>query len=156
MIIWMLYLLLCAPSGPATVATQAPQSADGLIPAERVQLAKEQKVDRRIKIYAQALARHRASFEGAVIKQDYEAVAGVLASWFQLLQYSVDDIDSGITNRKNKSKELIRYEIQLRKAISDVQGYRTTLPVDQVDALDTWLSRAEEAHQKIVEILFPR
>jgi hypothetical protein len=137
-------------------ANQAPEPADGLTPAETTQLAKEQKIDGRIKVYLAASERHRAAISTEMAKHQYPEIPNKLQSWEQLLKTSLKDIDASITNRKKKSKTLIRYEIQLRKSITEAQAYKTNVPVDVIDPFDAWLNQAEDVHQKFVDILFPK
>ncbi len=137
---------------------QSPQTsepADGLAPLERSRLLKEQKIDNRIKIYQGASERYRMTVTTGIKKQDYTGLPAMLQSWMNLLDESLKDIDASI-NRKKKSKALIRYEIQLRKSINDVQAFRTSAPVEVFDQFDSWLTRAEEVRKKFVDIIFPK
>jgi hypothetical protein len=131
-----------------------PPSDDGLTAAEREQLQKEQKIDNRIKIYDNACTRLLKILEGAVLKEDFQSTPATLKAWTTLLTISFNDIDQN-ASRKKKSKNLIRYEIHLRRTISDVQGFRIRAPLDQENAFDAWLNKAEETRRKMVDILFP-
>jgi hypothetical protein len=132
----------------------APPSDDGLTAVEREQLRKEQKIDNRIKIYDNASTRLLKTLEGAVLKEDFQSAPATLKAWTTLLTMSLNDIDQN-ESRKKKSKNLIRYEIHLRKAISDVQGFKIRAPADQENTFDSWLNKAEEIRKKLVDILFP-
>jgi hypothetical protein len=131
-----------------------PNSDDGLTAVEREQLQKEQKIDNRIRIYDSASARLLKILEGAVLKEDFQPATATLQGWTTLLTMSLKDIDQN-ENRKKKSRNLIRFEIHLRKAISDVQGFKMRAPVGQEDAFDAWLNKAEELRKKLVDIIFP-
>jgi hypothetical protein len=136
--------------------SQATAPLDPLTPAEKSRLEAEPKVDDRIKIYQTASERFRSTLQTQIKEHEFETLQGLLDSWLQLLETSAKDIDTSITNRKKKSKALIRYEIQLRRSISDVQGYKTTVPVDVFDAFEAWAKQAENIHQTFVDILFPK
>ncbi len=132
----------------------APSLEDGLTPSEKEQLQRERSIDDRIKIYERASARVFKVLEAQVLKEEFQSVPATLKSWSALLDLSVKDIDENV-NRKKKSKALIRFEIQLRKALSDVQGFKIRAPVDQQDAFDGFLNHAEGIRKKLVDILFP-
>ena len=127
---------------------------DGLTAAESQQLHKERKIDNRIKIYDNASRRLLKTLEAAMLKEDFQSGPATLKAWTTLLTMSFEDIYEN-ANRKKKSKNLIRYEIHLRRAISDVQGFKIRAPVDQQDTYDAWLKKAEEIRKKFVDILFP-
>jgi hypothetical protein len=129
-------------------------AAEGLTADERERLAREQKLDNRIKIYETASKRLLKSLETAVIKEQYDSDLPILKAWTYLLNTSFEDIEKN-ASRKKKSKALIRLEIQLRKALSDVQEYKLRAPLDQQGAFDAFLSRSEQIRKKFVEILFP-
>jgi hypothetical protein len=150
---WSLILLL---GFAVQQAKQAPEATDVLTPAERSQMAKATKIDGRIKVYQAASERFKAKLANEMAKRDYSAVPDTLQLWAQLLKISLKDIDASITNRKKKSGALKNYEIRVRKSITDVQAYKTAVPVDVIDQFDTWLAQAEDVHQKFVDILFPK
>ncbi len=148
--LWPLILLL-------GLLQQTNQLPELLTPAEKAQLARQTKIDGRIKVYQTASERFRATVSSSVAKHDYSGVVPSLASWADLLEMSAKDIDKSITNRKKKSGALIRYEIHLRRAITEVQAFaKSEVPVDEIDHLDAWLTRAEAVHQQLVDILFPK
>ena len=130
------------------------ESDSGLTAAEKEQLQKEQKIDSRIKIYETASTRLFKALEANVLKEDFQSVPACLKTWTSLLDLAVEDINAN-ASRKKKSKALIRYEIQLRKALADVQGFKIRAPVDEQDEFDAFLNRAEEIRKKFVDILFP-
>ncbi len=126
----------------------------GLTNAEKEQLQREQKIDNRIKIYEAASTRWFKTLETQVLKEDFQSVPASLKSWTALLDLAMQDINAN-ASRKKKSKALIRYEIQLRKELGEVQGFKIRAPVDQQDEFDAFLSHAEEIRKKFVDILFP-
>jgi hypothetical protein len=146
--LWFLLLSLAH-----AVQNAAPE--DGLTAAERTKMAGQQKIDGRIKIYESASQRHKAALSSASQKQDHDSVPEILKSWTSLLNFSFQDIDRSIVDRRKKSKPLIRYEIQLRKAIAEVQALKTAAPVEIFDQLDAWAKQADSVRQKFVQIIFP-
>jgi predicted nucleotide-binding protein (sugar kinase/HSP70/actin superfamily) len=136
-------------------ALQNPAVQDGLTDLERSKIAGQQNIEGRIKVYQSASERYRTTLFSALKKQDYAPVPQTLESWSNLLTFSLQDIDKSIVNRKKKSKALIRYEIQLRKAISDVQALKTAAPVEIFDQLESWAKQADAVRQKFVQIIFP-
>lgn len=151
---WSLMLLLL--SFAVRQSGQAPDTADVLTPAEKAQLAKATKIDSRIKVYQAASERYKTAVAGEMAQHDYSSIPGTLQPWAQLLKMSAQDIDASITNRKKKSGALIRYEIQLRRSITEMQAYKTAVPVDVIDQFDAWMAQAESVHQQFVDILFPK
>jgi hypothetical protein len=135
-------------------AYQDPVVQDGLNDSERSKIAGQKNIEGRIKVYQSASARHQATLSSTLKKQDYASVPQTLESWNNLLTYSLQDIDKFVDHKK-KSKALIRYEIQLRKAISEVQSLKTAAPVEIFDQLDSWAKRADAIRQKFVGIIFP-
>jgi hypothetical protein len=127
---------------------------DALTGAEKAQLQKEQKLDNRIKIYDRASIRMSKTLEALAIREDFEPVPAALEKWTALLSLAARDIQEH-ASRKKKSKALIRYEIGLRRALSDVQSYKIRAPVDQQDTFDSFLKHAEAIRKSFVDILFP-
>jgi hypothetical protein len=132
----------------------APVPDNGLTNAENEQLRKEQKIDGRIKIYDKASTRIFKALQGEVRKDDFQAAPSTLKKWTALLDSAAQDIEAR-ASRKKKSKALIRYEITLRKALSDVQGFKLQAPLDQQDTFDAFLKHAQEIRKGFVDILFP-
>jgi hypothetical protein len=147
---WLLLWFLALVS-----QAQTPVSEDGFTPQERSKLAQQQKIDGRIKVYQSATERTKSALAAKLRQQEYASVPEILQSWNRLLTLSLQDIDQSIVDRRKKSNALIRYEIQLRKAISDIQAQKTAAPVEIFDQLDAWLKRADEVRRKLVDILFP-
>ena len=132
-----------------------PVPADALSPDETARLEKEVNVERRIKVYEEASARIQQSLVTAVNKEDFQTVPDRLKAWTTLLTKSLQDIETNL-KAKNKSKQLIKYEIQLRKSIATMQGYKIKAPADLQDDFDACSAQAEKVRKRFVEILFPR
>jgi hypothetical protein len=131
------------------------ESVDCLLPAEKQRLRGAEKLDDRIKIYQAALGRCRSSVQGAIAKQDSTALSDTLSDWMILLEHSLQDVEA-TADRKKKSKALIRYEIQLRKALDDLDESKLKVNYEQMEELGTWLGRAERIRKRFVDILFQR
>ena len=133
---------------------QAPSVPDGVLSAsEKTQFEKEANVEHRIKIYGAAARRIQKELEESVAKEEFPLVPDTLKKWVALLEASSKDIESNL-RAKNKSRPLISYEIQVRKAISSTQAYRIRAPMEQQDVFGASLEAAETARKKLVEILF--
>ncbi len=148
-LLWVCNLL--AQSAGLTPA----QAADCLTAPEKARLEKEVKLDRRVKIYDEVCERFENGLILLIQQQDLKAVPDHLKCWIDVLDRSLKDIQNS-PGRKDKSKALIRYEIDLRKAINTVQESRARADVDTLDAFDTWLANAEGIRQKMVALLFPK
>lgn len=146
---WLLtaLLALALQSG----LSQIPE--DGLDTAERVQLGKEEKIDNRIKVYEAASIRWHGSIRRGVTTNDYSGISEMLKAWTRLLSASLKDIDKHM-QRKKKSRALIRYEIQLRKEITEMQDFKLRAPAELQEDFEQWSSGAEAVHKKFVDILF--
>jgi hypothetical protein len=118
---------------------------------ERINRAKS--VDDRIKVYHSASKRMQQSIDAAVRSNDFSRLPDALKLWVALLTGSLEDIEANLKTNK-KSKALIHYEIQVRKANSAFRGYKTKAPVDQQDALDEQITGAEKIRKKFVDIIF--
>lgn len=123
--------------------------------AEISQLEKADKVDKRIRIFETASARILGSIRSEVQKNQFTTVPGQLRSWSDFLFTTLKDIEVSV-DRKKKSKALIRYEIHLRKAISEVKEWKIDSPHDLQDSFDAWLAQAEDVRKKCIDILFQR
>jgi hypothetical protein len=152
MMIKFLFLILFANLA-SQADTAAPAQDDGLLPLERDQLQKEQKIDNRIKIFTAASIRLHKAFDSAVGNKQFEGVPLGLQVWMNLLASSLNDIDAN-AGWKKKSKALIAYEIHLRKSIKEVNNYKIKAPLDQQDYLETWLAQAEKIRSRFIDILF--
>jgi hypothetical protein len=143
-----LSLLFQAAAGP-------PDMSNILNPAEQAQMSAAQKVEDRIKVYLNASIRIQRSLHETVTKKEYETTPNTLQLWGSLLSKSLEDIEANLKTKK-KSKALIRYEIQVRKALVDLRNSKVNAPYEQQDAFDDCITRAESIRKKFVEILFPR
>ena len=82
---------------------------------EKARINRAQSVDDRIKVYHSASKRMQQSVDAAVSSNDFSGVPDALKLWVALLSGSLEDIEANLKTKK-KSKALIRYEIQVRKA----------------------------------------
>ena len=131
----------------------SPPADSALNSTEKIKIESEQKIENRIKIYREASERIQKNIADGVSKDDYQTVPVDLKLWASLLSESMKDIQENLKT-KNKSKNLIRYEIQLRKAISNSQNYKIKAPMELHDVFDTCLGQAEKIRQRFVDILF--
>lgn len=134
----------------AAAAAQAPTCLQA---TDRSRLEKETKLDNRIKIYEEASNRCQQLLTDLVQRQDYQLVPGYLQSWSSLLDQSLNDIEAS-PGRKDKSRALRKFQINLRKAESAVQELKLKATVDQFDAFEAWLRRAEQVHKRFMDLLF--
>ncbi|MEJ2109164.1 MAG: hypothetical protein P8Z37_04470 [Acidobacteriota bacterium] len=51
-------------------------------------------------------------------------------------------------------KALIKYEIEIRKAIGDLKDFQIRVPVELQDVFEHRITEADDIHGKIVDILF--
>jgi hypothetical protein len=144
----VLVLTMLIQSGDVSSATN-----DVLTPLEQAEMAAAKSIDQRIKIYEAASKRIQLQLQGAMSKNEFEAVPAILTLWTSLLNRSLEDIESVLKSKK-KPKNLKKYEIHLRKAIKETQDYKTKTPFDQQDAFNACLVRAETIRKQFVEILF--
>jgi hypothetical protein len=145
---FILILCMLTQTGPA------PAFGDGLFsPAELLQLRKGDSLEHRIKIYRAASMRIQKNLQQSVAKEEFETVPDALKTWILLLTKSLEDVETNLKAKK-KPISLINYEIHVRKAISDMQGYKLKAPTDQQDAFNSCIAQAESVHKKFVEILF--
>jgi len=131
----------------------SPAANDVLVPAEQAKMSAAKSIDQRIKIYESASKRIQSQLQGAMSNNEFEAVPGILSLWTSLLNKSIEDIEPALKPKK-KPKSLKKYEIHLRKAIKDIQNYKKKAPLDQEDAFNACLVRAETIRKRFVEILF--
>jgi hypothetical protein len=141
--------------GLITQAGAVVQAPDCLQVADRSRLEKETKLDNRIKIYEEASNHCQQLVTDMVQRQDFQLVPGYLQSWGNLLDTSLKDIE-GSPGRKDKSRALRKFEIHLRKAESAIQELKLKATVDEFDAFEGWLHRAEQVHKRFVDFLFQR
>jgi hypothetical protein len=143
----MITLTLCCQGGiPAPAA-----ATDGCrTEAETKRLAKEGKIDGRIRIYREISDRYRNTME-----QNFDQVQDLFVCWKELLTESLKDIEANI-NRKKKSGALIDFEIHVRKSINVVNDVRLKAPYQQNDNFEAWLIQANTVRKRFVDILFQR
>jgi hypothetical protein len=120
---------------------------------EQAKISREKSVDGRTKIYRAASIRIQKNLQQFVSKKEFESVPDTLKLWTTLLAKSLEDIETNLQAKK-KPRSLINYEIQIRKTIVDIQGYKIAAPVDQQDAFDSCLAEAEKVRKRFVNILF--
>jgi hypothetical protein len=126
-----------------------------LTPAEKSLLERESDIDARIRIYETASLRFQKSLQAALKQPEIEELLEDLESWVKMLSASLEDIESNV-NRKKKSRALIRYEIQVRKTVGDLQDARPNIPVESQKKFDSYLGRADVMRKTFVDILFQR
>lgn len=118
-------------------------------------LEKEKDINDRIKIYTDASERIQEKLNKAVSRGQFQSVPEDLALWTDLLTNSYEDIKASIDPDK-KSRNLIKFEIQVRRSLDDLQDNKIKAPLDQHDAFDACLTEAETIRKRFVEIIFPR
>jgi hypothetical protein len=126
-----------------------------LLPGEVERLAREVKLDARIKIYDEGNTRCEAMLVGYLQKGEFQRIPAHLNSWITFLEGSMKDIGES-SSRKEKSKALIRFEIHLRKSIGTVQEAKLRAQVEQLEDFESWLTRAGKVHNSFVGMLFPK
>ena len=122
-------------------------------PGEKEQLSRAQKIDDRIKTYTSASKRLQRSVYTAINGKDFSILPGALNQWVSMLSISLEDIDANL-NVKKKSKPLIRYEIQVRKALTEFRGYKANVPAELQDEFDDRLASAEKIRKRFMDIIF--
>lgn len=147
-----LAFLISIQSGPPSLASIGP----GVFTAtERARLERELKVDNRIKIYEAASKRYLRSVQDQIQKEQFKNLEPEIGSWLSMLSFSLKDIDHNVQRRK-KSRSLIHYEIELRKAIEDMKDLRLKAVGEADAAFDKWLNEAEIIRNTFVDILFAK
>jgi hypothetical protein len=127
---------------------------DGVFnPKEEAKMASAKNVKQRIKVYEAACKRYKQTLESAIIRDDYSHVSDDLKRWNMLLSASREDIDANLRTNK-KSKELIRYEIELRKSLKAFQDYKVKVPIEYQDKVSLFLEQAEKIRKRFIEIIF--
>ena len=148
----LIYLLVTATFQDPAARDGAP---DFLTPQERSRLARESKAEGRVGVYQAASQRYEATVTKLVAGEQLEALSSALAQWRLLLDTSLKDIEAGVVPGK-KPKNVRRYEIHLRKVLSDMTRLKKTGTVEMFDALEAWCTRAEAVRQRIVDIMFAK
>lgn len=131
-------------------------AAEGALfsPAESARLARAESLDDRIRVYESASGRMRGEIEELARREAFGAIPAALETWASLLGHSLDDISAHTPPNRKKSKRLIRYEIQVRKAAAGMKDLKIKSPVELADAFDAFLARAERVRKEFIEILF--
>jgi hypothetical protein len=120
---------------------------------EKARINRAQSVNDRINVYHSASKRMQQSVYTAVRSNDFSGIPDALKLWVALLSGSLEDIEANL-KLKNKSKALIRFEIQVRKANSAFRGYKAKAPVDQQNLFDEQIAGAEKIRKRFVDIIF--
>ena len=107
----------------------------------------------RIKLYELASKRMLDKMNEAGANAEFKSFPEGLKAWTTLLSESLKDIEENlITN--SKSRAMINYEIQVRKAIAIIENLKLKAPGEQQDLFESTISAAERVRKKFVEILF--
>jgi hypothetical protein len=132
----------------------APLSIDDILDSkEKANMASAASAGDRIKVYRAASRRYQQTLESAIAKDDFTQIPPNLKRWTALLSASLEDIEANLKTKK-KSKILIRYEIEVRKAITAFQRYKTKAPADQQDLFAASLDQAETIRKRFIEMIF--
>jgi len=147
---WTLILVVVSQEMPSNSKARV---SEPLTAAEKNQLEREPNVEDRIRVYEAASSRIYGSIRNLILRQQFEDVGAEMRSWLDLLSEAQQDIEQNIS-RKKKSKNLIRFEIHLRKAIGDLKERKLQVPADQQEDFESWLTRLDHVRKKFVDILF--
>ena len=132
-----------------------PQAAiDAFTPAERKRLAAAAKVDDRIKVYTSAIIDRRRMVSAGMSGPDPQPVSEMLKSWTVILDYALEDIQAN-AGRKSRSRHLRRFEIELRKALGELDDLKVKGTFEQMQEIESWMKHAEQIRSATVGILFP-
>jgi hypothetical protein len=134
----------------------APAFPDGIFTAkEKEKIEKNaDDLEERMEAYRDASVRINKSIQKAFSGREYGQAALLLETWTTLLSESLKDIEANLDRDERKPKDLIKYEIQIRKAVKDIRDYKIRAPGDQQDDFDRCISLAESVRMRMVEILF--
>ncbi len=149
LILWSFISMLTQAAVPA-----AGDQLDCLTRMDRDKLARESKLDNRIRIYDEASSRCEKMIAGMIQQEAFQSTPEKLKLWSALLDSALQDIESS-PGRKDKSKALIRFEIHLRRSISAMQELKLKALVEQQDAFEGWINGSELVRKKLVGFLFP-
>jgi len=111
-------------------------------------------LEERIEVYRDASIRMHKNIRRDITGNNYDIVPDRLQTWLSLLLESLKDIEANINPKKRKLKDLIKYEIQIRKSINDLRDYQLRAPVKQQDVFERCIEQADSIRSKIVDILF--
>jgi len=145
---WLFLAALVIPQGTA------PTFTEGILNAKETgQLARATKVEERIKVYETASKRMQQTVHALAANEKFSQINETLRLWDALLTGSIEDIEANLKTKK-KSRALIRYEIQVRKALTAAQDYRNSIPPEQMEEFDAYLANAEKIRKRFVKIIF--
>jgi len=147
---WTLILAVVSQEMPSNSKARV---SEPLTAAEKNQLEREPNVEDRIRVYEAASSRIYGSIRNLILRQQFGDVGAKMSSWLDLLSEAQQDIEQNIS-RKKKSKNLIRFEIHLRKAIGDLKERKLQVPADQQEDFESWLTRLDHVRKKFVDIPF--
>ena len=147
---WILILAAVNQEMPSSSKARA---SEPLTAAEKSQLEREPNVEDRIRVYEAASSRIHRLIRNLIQRQEFENVGAEMSSWLDLLSEAQKDVGQNI-RRKKKSKNLIRFEIHLRKATGDLKELKLQVPTDQQQDFESWLTRVEQVRKKFFDILF--
>jgi len=151
-ILWSCSLFLSILFQTGTV----PSFPDGIFTAkEKEKIVKNaDDIGERIEAYRDASIRIHKTLLKTISDKEYSSVSEQLKTWMSLLSESIKDIESSINPKKKKSKALIKYEIQVRKAVNDLRDYKIRAPYEQQDILEQCIDLADAVRGKMVDLLF--
>lgn len=124
-------------------------------PKERQKLQKNpDDLEERIEVYRDASARIFKGIGKEISADNYGAVPAKLKIWIVLLSESLKDIKATVDPKKKRLKDLIKYEIQIREALHDLEDFKLRAPPGQQDLFESLIRQADDAHGEMVKILF--
>ena len=146
---WLVLAILLFVQGAAA----PPFTEEILNPKEKERIARATNVEQRIKVYEAASKRIQQTLHSMADGGDFSKFPDTLKLWTSLLSGSLEDIEANLKTKK-KSRALIRYEIQVRKAITEAQDYKNSIPEEQEEIYNSALAQAEKIRKRFVEIVF--
>ena len=151
-IVWSCSLLLII----LFQAGQAPSFPEGLFTdKEKKKIEKNtDDLDERIEAYKDASVRIQKSLLKSLSDKEHDIASKQLEAWVSLLSGSIEDIAKNTNLKKNRSKDLMRYEIQVRRAIDELRDYKLRVPYENQDLFERSIDRADAIRGRMVDILF--
>lgn len=133
-----------------------PSFPDGILTAKETRKFEKNadNLGERLEVYKDASSRMQKDLGRIIRKKEFVSVDGRLQSWILLLSESLKDIKSNIDPKKKRPKDLIKYEIQIRKALNDLKDFQMRAPYEQQDMFESCIDRADAIRGEIVDILF--
>ncbi len=139
---------------PFFQAAAVPSFTEGILNSrEKQEMTRATKVEQRIKVYENASKRIMQTVFAFAADGEFSQIPDIMKLWNSLLTGSLEDIEANLKTKK-KPRALIRYEIQVRKALATAQDYRNNMPIEQLEAFDAHLAKAEKIRKRFVEIIF--